>query len=52
MGESVHEDVAWAYPEPLQDARPVSGTVCFQQEKLEVYVDGGREETPPKFFTR
>ena len=52
VGDTVHEDVAWAYPEPLQDAQPVSETVCFQQEKLEVYVDGERQETPPKFFTK
>lgn len=51
-GENLLEDVAWAYQEPLQDARAVSGTVCFQQEKLELYLNGERQETPPKFFTK
>jgi len=45
-------DIAWAYPEPLQDARPVRDTVCFYQEKLTFIVDGEPEEKPARHFSK
>ena len=50
-GEEAPE-TAWAYPEPLQDAERVKGTVCFYQEKLSVYVDDQPQEQPPSYFTK
>ncbi|QYJ05409.1 DUF427 domain-containing protein [Nocardioides panacisoli] len=33
-------DIAWSYPEPLNDAAPVRDLVCFYAERLDVTVDG------------
>lgn len=39
-------DVAWTYPDPLREAEPVRDHVCFFNEKVDVVVDGRREERP------
>lgn len=39
-------DVAWTYPAPLREAEPVRDHVCFFNEKVDVFVDGRREERP------
>ena len=51
-GDEVLADIAWAYPEPLQDGLPVRGTVGFYQEKLTVHVDGSEEPVPAVHFTK
>ena len=33
-------DLAWSYEEPLDDAEPVQGLVCFYQERLDLFLDG------------
>jgi uncharacterized protein (DUF427 family) len=33
-------DLAWSYPDPLPDAAPLAGLVCFFDERLDVEVDG------------
>lgn len=43
------EDIVWTYPEPLNDAVPVGGMLCFWAERTELTVDGepvGRPVTP------
>jgi uncharacterized protein (DUF427 family) len=37
------EDVAWSYPEPLEDAVKIAGYVCFAHEAVRVDVDHGAE---------
>jgi uncharacterized protein (DUF427 family) len=37
-------DVAWSYPEPLNDAAPVKGLLCFWRDAA-VYVDGKQVPT-------
>ena len=42
-------DVAWSYEDPLHDAQPVAGLICFYQERLDTEVDGvavSRPRTP------
>lgn len=34
------EDVCWTYPEPLNDAVPVTGMLCFWAERTDLEVDG------------
>ena len=43
-GESVR-DVAWSYPEPLHDALPVAGLLCFFNERTDLSING---ETVPR----
>ena len=33
-------DIAWSYDDPLDDAVPVRGLICFYQERLQLFVDG------------
>lgn len=34
------EDVAWTYEQPLPDAPPIAGLVCFLGERVDLTVDG------------
>jgi uncharacterized protein (DUF427 family) len=54
IGETKLEDIAWGYPEPLQDAVPIRDTVSFYHEKktIRIYVDGELEESPPQHFSK
>jgi uncharacterized protein (DUF427 family) len=51
-GEEVHQDLVWAYPQPLQDAALVEGCACFYHEKMTVTVDGEPQKRPPRFFSK
>lgn len=35
----VHEDVVWYYEEPLDEVAAIRGTVCFYNDKVDLYVD-------------
>ena len=37
-------NIAWSYPEPLEDAVRVQGMVCFYQERLDLSIDGSPVE--------
>jgi len=39
-------DVAWTYHEPLHDAEPVRGRICFFDERVDVIVDGKHRDRP------
>jgi uncharacterized protein (DUF427 family) len=39
LGSRTLTDVAWTYPEPLDDARDVAGLVCFYHERLDLVLD-------------
>ncbi len=39
-------DVAWTYDEPLPDAPPIAGLVCFLGEKADIEVDGEPVDRP------
>ena len=52
VGEDEAPATAWSYPDPLQDAERVKGTVCFYQEKLTVFVDEQPQEQAPTYFTK
>jgi uncharacterized protein (DUF427 family) len=45
-----HEDLAWSYPTPLPESERVAGLVAFLDEKVDVYVDGVRQERPKTKF--
>jgi len=42
----VHEDIVWAYREPIPENPRIENLLCFFNEKVEIYVDGVKEETP------
>ena len=40
LDDGVLADIAWSYPDPLEDAERVRSLVAFYQERLDVFVDG------------
>ena len=50
-GETVHPDVAWAYDHPLPESIRVAGQICFYNERVDIFVDGEREERPHTPFS-
>jgi uncharacterized protein (DUF427 family) len=51
-GETFEDDVVWWYPEPLTDAERVGGLLCFFDERVDVDVDGVRQERPRTPWSR
>ena len=43
-GDTTLPDTAWSYDEPLDDAEPVQGLVCFYQERLDLFLEGEKVE--------
>ena len=50
-GDSVHEDLAWSYVAPLPESQKIAGLVAFYNEKVDLYVDGSRQERPSTKFS-
>jgi uncharacterized protein (DUF427 family) len=50
-GDAVHEDIAWSYPTPLPESLGVAGHIAFYDEKVDVFVDGVRQERPHTKFS-
>jgi uncharacterized protein (DUF427 family) len=46
VGDEVHEDVAWTYPEPLPDHPQIKGLIAFYNERTDIEVDGEPQERP------
>jgi uncharacterized protein (DUF427 family) len=36
-------DIAWSYPTPLPESERVAGLICFYPEKVDLYVDGVKQ---------
>jgi len=48
VGDTVHEDLVWAYDFPTRQLLPIAGLVAFYNEKVDIVVDGvplGRAKT-------
>jgi uncharacterized protein (DUF427 family) len=50
-GDQVHEDLAWSYRTPLPESQKIAGLIAFYNEKLDIYVDGVRQERPRTKFS-
>jgi uncharacterized protein (DUF427 family) len=50
-GDIVHEDLAWSYPTPLPESQKIAGLIAFYNEKVDLYVDGVRQERPSTKFS-
>jgi uncharacterized protein (DUF427 family) len=49
--DSVREDLAWSYRAPLPESQKIAGLVAFYNEKVDIYVDGVRQERPNTKFS-
>jgi uncharacterized protein (DUF427 family) len=45
-GDAYAADVAWAYPDPLEDGARIRDRIAFFDERVDVEVDGERQERP------
>lgn len=50
-GQSTHPDIAWSYPFPTSESLGVAGLVSFYDERVDVFLDGERQDSPPSPFT-
>jgi uncharacterized protein (DUF427 family) len=41
----------WSYPTPLPESQKTVGLVAFYNEKVDLYVDGLRQEQPSTKFS-
>ncbi|PSR68939.1 hypothetical protein C8258_07045 [Nocardia sp. MDA0666] len=49
VGDTDYPDLVWYYRTPLPESQKVAGLVCFYNEKVELYVDGVRQEHSTPF---
>jgi uncharacterized protein (DUF427 family) len=42
----VHRDVVWIYRAPLPESAKVTGLVCIYTERVEMWIDGEKQERP------
>lgn len=47
VGDTVHEDIVWYYPDPVHESAKIKDYLCFFNEKVDaVYIDGVAEKKP------
>lgn len=46
-----HDDLVWTYRTPLPESQKIAGLACCYDEKVDVYVDGVRQERPRTPFS-
>ena len=45
-----HEDAVWIYRSPLPESQKVAGLACFYNEKVDITIDGVRQDRPRTHF--
>ena len=45
-----HEDLVWSYPFPTLESARIACLVCFYDERVDLYLDGVRQEPPASRF--
>lgn len=50
IGDELHKDLVWSYPQPFPESCKIAGLVAFYDEKVDVYVDGVKRERPTTPF--
>ena len=50
LGEALRTDLAWSYPTPLPESQKVAGLIAFYNEKVDLDVDGVRQQRPATKF--
>ncbi len=46
VNRATHPDLAWAYDFPTRQLLPIAGLVAFYNERVDLFVDGERQERP------
>jgi uncharacterized protein (DUF427 family) len=50
VGGKLHENLAWSYPTPLPESQKIAGLIAFYNEKVDLEVDGVRQQRPSTKF--
>ena len=50
-GTAVHSDIVWMYRAPLPESQKIAGLACFYDEKVDVFIDGVRQDRPRTPFS-
>ena len=50
VGDVAHDDIAWSYRTPLPESQAIAGMVCFYDERVDLEIDGERQERPTTKF--
>jgi uncharacterized protein (DUF427 family) len=50
VGSQVVADLAWCYDFPTRQLLPIAGLVAFYDEKVDVFIDGKRQDRPVTHF--
>ncbi|WP_194825634.1 DUF427 domain-containing protein [Nocardia sp. XZ_19_231] len=51
VGDTEHADIVWIYRTPLPESQKVAGLACFYNEKVDIYLDGVRQDRPHTPFS-
>jgi uncharacterized protein (DUF427 family) len=51
VGDTDHEDLVWIYRLPLPESQKIAGLAGFYNERVDLYVDGERQERPRTPFS-
>ena len=46
-----HKDIIWYYSRPLLECTPVTGCLCFYNEKVDIELDGKKLERPISYWS-
>lgn len=46
VGDALHRDIAWSYPDPLIECPRIAGLIAFFNERTDLVIDGVRQERP------
>ena len=47
IGQRTFSDIAWSYPEPIEECRKIKELICFYNENVDsIFIDGQKMETP------
>ncbi|MFE3321829.1 DUF427 domain-containing protein [Nocardia sp. NPDC059195] len=46
VDDTEHADIVWIYRTPLPESQKVAGLACFYNEKVDIYLDGVRQDRP------
>ncbi|MGI8847050.1 MAG: DUF427 domain-containing protein [Candidatus Dormibacteria bacterium] len=51
VGNGLVKDIVWGYPAPISECPKIENLLCFYNEKVDVFIDGEREERPTTEWT-
>jgi uncharacterized protein (DUF427 family) len=47
---TLHPDIVWYYPYPVEESARIAGMYCFYNEKVDISIEGERQERPKTIF--